>query len=68
MRGVGIKLFIPVVCLLCTPYALANPGVGDAPVAFEFTQPGGPIPEEGLSIFPLIMANLTCPRFMYQLL
>ena len=58
------KLFIPVVCLLCTPYALANPNPGDVPFDFEFTAPGGLIPEldfdhnlEGISIFPLTMEN-----------
>lgn len=62
------KLFIPVVCLLCTPYALANPDPGDVPFFFEFTAPGGPIPEfdfdqdlSGSSIFPLTMRNAQFP-------
>lgn len=60
------KLFIPVVCLLCTPYALANPDGNE--FNFEFTAPGGVIPEldfnndlEGISIFPLTMRNAQFP-------
>ncbi len=57
------KLFIPVICLLCTPYALANPNPGDVPFDFSFTAPGGAIPEidpppsdnEGISVFSLTM-------------
>lgn len=51
-------------CVLCTPYANANPDPGFVPFAFEFTAPGGPIPEldpdhdlEGRSVFPLTMVN-----------
>ena len=63
------KLFIiPVICLLCTPFALANPGPGVVPFSFEFTAPGGPIPEfdpdqnlEGISVFPLTMRDAQFP-------
>jgi len=62
------KLFIPVIGLLCTPYALANPEPGVVPVPFEFTALGGLIPEldmnhdqEGISTFPLTMRNAQFP-------
>lgn len=62
------KLFIPVICLLCTSYALAWPGPGEVPFFFEFTAPGGDIPEfdfdqdlSGSSIFPLTMRNAQFP-------
>ena len=62
------KLFIPVISLLCTSYALANPNQGDVPFDFTFTEPGGPIPEidfdqdlDGISTFPLTMRNAQFP-------
>lgn len=62
------KLVIPVICLLCTSYAFANVGPGEVPFDFNFTAPGGIIPEldfdqdlEGISIFPLTMRNTQFP-------
>lgn len=62
------KLFIPVISLLCVSYALANPGPGEVPFDFEFTAPGGEIPEidfdgdlDGISAFPLTMNSAEFP-------
>ncbi len=57
-------LVVPMVGLLTAASALGNPGAGDVPFAFEFSAPGGSIPEidlngdlEGISTFPLTMTN-----------